>query len=145
MVAELKTNNMAYKMKSSPAKQLWPWGKKTKTKKYDDSYETKDVTWDRVGLFSGRDVTKTKTVKRHLLRNPDPNRLTNTWDYLPTHPSGIIREKSKVKTKDGEVVKSKSVVIDKGGDRKTKTKTKKGKTKTVVWDEGVRTKTVTKE
>ena len=130
---------MAYKMKSSPAKQLWPWGKKTKTKKFDDSYETKAVTWDRVGLFSGRDVTKTKTVKRHMAYNPD------TYEDLPIHPSGIISEKHKTKTKDGKVFKSKSVVIDKGGDRKTKTKTKRGKTKTVVWDKGVRTKTVTKE
>ena len=126
---------MAYKMKSSPAKQLWPWGKKTKTKKYDDSYETKDVTWDRVGLFSGRDVTKTKTVKRHMAHNPD------TYEDLPIHPSGIIREKSKVKTKDGEVFKSKSVVIDKGGHRKTKVKTRRGKTKKVVWEDGKRTVT----
>ena len=46
-----------------------------------------------------------------------------------------------LKRKDGEVVKSKSVVIDKGGHRKTKVKTRRGKTKKVVWEDGKRTVT----
>ena len=124
---------MGFKMKSSPAKQLWPWGKRTKTKGYEDGYETKDVTVDR------GDVNITKSDKRSVIYDPD------TWEPMADDPSGVLREKSKVKTRDGEVVKSKSIVIDKGGDRKTKIKTKRGKTKTIVWDKGVRTKTVTKE
>jgi len=129
MAAELKTNNMAYKMKSSPAKQLWPWGKRTKTKKYEDGYEVKNVTVDR------GDVNITKSDKRGVVYDPD------TWEPMADDPSGVLREKSKVKTKGGEVVRSKSLVIDKGGHRKTKVKTRRGKTKKVVWEDGKRTVT----
>ena len=109
-----------FKMKSSPAK-LWPWGKRVKSKRIEGGYEIKDVTVTR------GDVTKTKTSKKLLANNP----------------GDVFVETSKVKRKDGKVVKSKSVVIDKGGHRKIKVKTRKGKTKKVVWEDGERTVTRT--
>ena len=110
---------MVFKMKSSPTK-LFSFGKTKKSKEIKDGYEVKEKTTTR------GDVVKTKKSKKLLANQPGDTYVT----------------KSKTKSKGGKVIKSKSVVIDKGGNRKTKTTTKKGKTKTVVWDYGK--KTVTK-
>ena len=108
-----------FKMKSSPTK-LWPFGKTKKSKKIKDGYEIKEKT-TTIG-----DVVKTKKSEKLLA-----NQSGDTY----------VR-KSKTKSKGGKVIKSKNVVIDKGGRRKTKIITKKGKTKLVVWEDGK--KTVTK-
>jgi|TARA_R110000824_G_scaffold273174_1_gene461683 hypothetical protein len=110
--------NTPFKMKSSP-NELFLFGKTKKSKKIKDGYEIKEKTTTR------GDVVKTKKSKKLLA-----NELGDTY---------VV--KSKTKSKGGEVIKSKSVVIDKGGNRKTKVTTKKGKTKTVVWDDGKKTVT----
>jgi len=98
-------------MKSSPAK-MWPWGKTKKSKSVKDGYVIKTKTTTR------GDVVKTKTSKR-LLAGEQPI-------------DGIVKTKNVSKTKDGKVVKSKNVVIDKGGYRKTKTTTNPRRTKTTT-------------
>jgi len=107
-------------MKSSPAK-MWPWGKTKKSTSVKDGYETKTKTTTR------GDVVKTKTSKRLLAGEKSED--------------GVLDVITSSKIKDGKVVKSKNIVVDEGGHRKTKTVTRKGKTKTVVWDKGEKTVT----
>ena len=111
-----------FKMKNSPAK-LWPWGKTKKSTTIEGGYETKKRTTTR------GDVVKTKTSKRLLAGEEGEG--------------GVLDVISKTKTKGGKIVKSKKIIIDEGGHRKTKTVTRKGKTKTVVWDKGKKTVTRT--
>lgn len=110
-----------FRLKSSPAK-LWPWGKTTdKSTTIEDGYEIKKRTSTKRG------VVTTKT-SRKLLANE-------------ASIDGIWEDTNITKVKDGKVIKSKNVIIDKDGKRKTKTTTKKGKTKKVVWDDGEKTVT----
>jgi len=110
-----------YKMKSSPATKLWPFGKTKRSKSVVDGVENKNKT-TTIG-----NTTITKNTTKLLAGEESKNGVWNT--------------KNKTKTKNGEVVKSKNVVIDKDGQRKTKTVTKRGKTKKVVTHNGVRTVT----
>ena len=100
-----------FKMKSSPAK-LWPWGKTKKTKRIEDGYEIVDKTRTR-----GNAVV-TKSIKRLLVGEESKD--------------GVVKTKNVTKTKDGNVVRSKNVVIDRGGYRKTKSTTNPRRTKTTV-------------
>ena len=110
-----------FKMKSSPALQLWPWGKTTRSKSVVDGVEIKNKTTTRKNTVNTKNTTK-------LLAGEESK--DGVWNTL-----------NKTKTKNGEVVKSKNVVIDKDGHRKTKTTTRGGKTKKVVIHDGVRTVT----
>ncbi len=100
-----------FKMKSSPAK-MWPWGKTKKSKSVKDGYETKTKTTTR------GNVVKTKTSKRLLAGEQSKD--------------GVVDVITSSKTKDGKVVKSKNVVIDNDGYRKTKTTTNPRRTKTTT-------------
>ena len=109
-----------FKMKSSPAK-LWPFGKTKKSKKVEDGYETKTKT-TTIG-----NTVNTKSSKRLLVEEESKG--------------GVYDVINKTKTKNGKVVRSKNVVIDEDGNRKTKTTTRGGKTRKVVIHNGVRTVT----
>jgi len=111
-----------YKMKGSP------FAKKTKSKTETTDEEGINYTEKKKEVIRG-DKTKTKTFKAshaHPTKNPD-----------------LWLEKSKVKKKDGKIKKSRTVTVDKGGNRKTIVTFRRGKTKTVVLEKGKgKTKTI---
>ena len=106
---EFKENPSPFRMKSSPAK-MWPFGKVKKTKRIEDGYEIVDKTRTR-----GNTVV-TKSTKR-LIDGEDSK-------------DGVVKTKNVTKTKDGKVVRSKNVLVDRDGHRKLKTVSNKRRTKT---------------
>lgn len=120
--------------------------KRTKTKKIVKGYEIKGKN---VLKRRGK-IRKTKYSKR--LQAGDPIGAPGSGERAPGPPSegGLWTIKSKTKHKKGKFKKSLSKVIDKEGLRMTKEKkrvTRKGvlKEKKVVWVDGKRTVTKTRD
>ena len=100
--------------------------------------KSKKETTDKEG------ITYTEKKKKVARGNKVKIKTFKASHAHPTKDPDLWLKKSKVKKKGGEVKKSRTVTIDKGGDRKTVVTTRRGKTKTVVLEKGKRkTKTIT--
>tara|TARA_R110002033_G_C3805309_1_gene231601 strand:- start:392 stop:769 length:378 start_codon:yes stop_codon:yes gene_type:complete len=120
--------------------------KSNKLKNKETSSEFKNNSFERKkrSVEKSKEIKDGYEVKSKTITKGDVVKTKKSDKLLANERGDVWVNKSKTKSVGGEIVRSKSVVIDKGGHRKTKIKTNKRGTKLVVIEDGKRTVSKTK-